>query len=188
MKNLDPIAAAVWTGRSFTHEIDIDHHHRFGTYSTVMAKAQLMRSVIQSLTIGGHVPGYTIVERYLSFGRVEMVSTTSGQHLLLKARSSLPFQTTAQGVLFGSGQPAGTDALQLLLYDFVPAGLSFATAAADQRQINGKRTVVLLDDTITEAGLWPPDDSPDGPPFDQGAADDFGDLSSGVEIERRLYR
>lgn len=185
MDEIAPVARALWTGRSYAQETDTDHFSRFRSHSTVMMRVHTMRSVVQAEVTNGNVPGFTLVDDYLGFGKVEVVCSNTDQHFLLKARSSLPFQITGQGVLFRSGQPAGANPLELLLYNFVPNGLELATIAADQQQINKKRRIVLLDEQVTELGVWTPDGGSDAPAFDQGDSDDFGDLSDGIEIERR---
>lgn len=182
MNQLDPIAETIWTGRSYAHEMNVDHFERFKNPATVMAKAQTMRSVVQAEVMNGNTPGFSLVDEYLGFGRVEVVRTDTGQHFLLKARSAMRFQITMQQILFGSDDEVGSRPLELLLYEFGPFGLSFATIAADQRQIDRKRKIVLLAARPHEEGIWPDLDLRDIAPFDQGTADDFGDLSDDVDI------
>lgn len=183
MNQLDPIAKTIWTGRSYAQEMDSDHFDRFDSHASIMAKAHMMRSVVQAEVTNGNTPGFTLVDDYLGFGRVEVIEVGTGQHFLLKARSAVRFEITRQQAFVFPDQPVGTNPLTLLLYQFGSGGLSFATLRAEQRQSNRKRQIVVLDDTITEAGIWPPFDARDMPLFDQGISDDFSDIDLSDETD-----
>jgi len=183
---LDRIADAMFRGRAFADTIDQVHRDTFnGLPSSIMMRAHAMRSSVQAQIINGDVEGYTLVDEYLGFGRVEIVRVETGQRYLLKARSALPFEASSQLSIFGDIEPTpGARPLLLLVYEFRPDTLLLSTASVERIRLNGRVRYQLLDQ-LTDAGTWSIDDIPDIVVFDQGDEDDYGDLSEDIRFVDR---
>lgn len=182
MNSYEAIAEAMMAGRDYADGIAADHMREYEQPLTLMAKAQLMRSVIQALAVAGEIKGHHLVDSYLSFGRVEVVREQDRMHLLLKARSALPVNSHRQEALWRpeSDIHPGILPLHLLLYTFGRDELQLAVVPVQDVKLNGRRQFQLLGD-VTEVGSW--DLSPSAQEtFDQGPVDDFGDLSEGVFV------
>ncbi|MDP2622495.1 MAG: hypothetical protein Q8Q29_01705 [Actinomycetota bacterium] len=183
MNPLNPIAEGMFRGRAFADEIAQRHRAAFNDLPiTKMARAHNMRSAIQALTLNDQVAGFALVDDYLWTGRVEVVHIDSGQHYLLKARNAIPFETSNQRSFFEDIEtPPGANPLMLLLYEFGMSTLILAQAPVDRLRLDGHIRYRLLGE-IADAGVWSTDDVPGIAPFDQGAEDDFGDLSDDVRL------
>lgn len=183
MNELDPLAEAMFRGRAFAEAMSESHRKGFGGLPmNPMARAHAMRSAVQAQAVDGSIEGYLLVDSHLWAGRVEVVREQTQRHYLLKARSALPFESY-QGTLFDESDfgPGGSPLL-LCLYQFVQGNLLMATAPTERVKVNGRTRYHLLG-SISETALWSVADVPDIEPFDQGADDDFGDLSDEVRFD-----
>lgn len=192
MLNIEPVAQALLTGRTFAQDVAALHMGQFRWPLTVMGKAHTMRSAIQAQVALGHVDGFELDDGYLSFGRVEIIHTETGTRLLLKSRTMYPVEAGEQGTLFDfiKDEPIAAPSLTLLLYKLERDYMTLATVAAEPFRANG-RLRFQTHGRLNERGRWyfaPPSDGPDGrtekpvAPFDQGDPDDFGDISDDVRF------
>lgn len=184
MVDLNPIAQSLLVARTFTESVSAQHFREFEMPLTVMAKAHNLRSVVQAQVILGNAPGWDLVPSYLSFGRVEVVEVASLRHYLLKARTALPVELAFQPSFFDDieDQEPGTAPLSLLLYEFTRDHLELTSVAAESVKLNGRRRFQIRG-PIESHGRWTYYPQADGTPaFDQGAGDDFGDISEDVRI------
>ena len=180
MKTLTLIAEAILRGRAFAQGLASDHSSTFDHPMTSMARAHVMRSAVQAQVISGKAEGFSLVDSYLAFGKVEVIQAKTRRHYLLKARSTLHMEVSAQDPLFALELPPGAKPLLITAYKFVNEHMTLETVPVEKSKVNGRMRLL---GELVYVGTWSSDDIPGVPPFDQGAADDFGDLSEDERLE-----
>lgn len=172
--HLDPVAAHLIASyvdtASYSRQFRDDHE----TPPSLMAKVHHLRSIVQARMTADD--RFELSQPYAEYGRVQFTDRESGSKLLLRSAGALAVEKakkSEQLALFAFAKLIKASDIQVLIYEFGQHGLSLSIAAASHRP-GGKRLMVHGEPTLV--GFWPylPGDEPQ--PFDQDAADPFGDV------------
>lgn len=142
---------------------------------SLMAKIHHFRSVVMALLTRDDQ--FDLHDSYTDYGKVEFTDRGTGRVLLLRSAAAVQIEATQkheQLIFAGMPEPAlGGSTVQLLVYRFDKHGLHLSIADTVQKKDRGQR--LFANGTPHHVGLWPYTDS-STPPFNQDAADVFGEI------------